>query len=132
MFFCSKIIKSSDDLKSDELQKNIKDLIMDSIKEREKMMAIDANTWGTDFLGYLVKANHDTDERYHLSTQDIIDECKTFYVSGDATTSVLLSWVILLLSIHTEWQQRAREEVFRLCGKEHPRPEIIGKLKTVC
>ncbi|KAI3700074.1 hypothetical protein L2E82_44689 [Cichorium intybus] len=126
-----KILKSSDDLRSDELQKNIQDLIVKTIKEREKIMAVDEDTWGTDFLGQLVKANHDTNERYQLSTQDIIDECKTFYVSGDGTTSLVLSWAVLLLSVHTEWQERAREEVFELFGKENPRPEGIVKLKTI-
>ncbi|PWA56016.1 cytochrome P450 [Artemisia annua] len=76
-------------------------------------------------------ATHDSDERYHLSIQDIIDECKTFYVSGDATTSLLLSWAVLLLSIHKEWQEKARDEVFELFGKEHPRSDGMGKLKMI-
>nr|GEU55404.1 retrotransposon protein, putative, Ty1-copia subclass [Tanacetum cinerariifolium] len=84
-----------------------------------KNMDIDA--WGTDFLGHLVNATHDSDERYHLSIQDIIDECKTFYVSGDATTSLLLSWAVLLLSIHKEWQEKARNEVFELFALHHDR-----------
>ncbi|KVH06262.1 cytochrome P450 [Cynara cardunculus var. scolymus] len=103
------IFKSSDELKSDELQKGIEDLIMETIKERGKIMAVDPDT--ADFLGQLVKANHETDESYHVSIQDIIDECKTFYVSGDGTTSLVLSWAVLLLSIHTEWQERARHEI---------------------
>ncbi|CAI9260031.1 unnamed protein product [Lactuca saligna] len=126
-----KILKSSDDLRSDELQKDIQDLIIKTIKEREKIMAVDADTWGTDFLGQLVKANRDTDERYQLSTQDIIDECKTFYVSGDGTTSLVLSWAVLLLSVHKEWQERARQEVFELFGRDNPRSEGIAKLKTI-
>ena len=130
--FCRKILKNSDDLKSNKLHKAIQDIIMETIKQREKIMAVDIDAWGTDFLGLLVKATHDSDERYHLSIQDIIDECKTFYVSGDATTSLLLSWAVLLLSIHKEWQEKARDEVFELFGKEHPRSDSIAKLKTVC
>lgn len=105
---------------------------METIKQRERIMAVDIDAWGTDFLGHLVKATHDSDERYHLSIQDIIDECKTFYVSGDATTSLLLSWAVLLLSIHKEWQEKARDEVFELFGNKHPRSDGIAKLKTVC
>ncbi|KAL4567992.1 hypothetical protein LXL04_023591 [Taraxacum kok-saghyz] len=129
--FCSKILKTNDDLRSDELQNTIQDLILKTIKEREKIMVVDADTWGNDFLGQLVRANHDIDERYQLSIQDIVDECKTFYVSGDGTTSLVLSWVVLLLSVHTEWQERARREVFELFGKENPTPEGILKLKTI-
>ncbi|GJZ30116.1 cytochrome P450 CYP749A22-like protein [Tanacetum coccineum] len=126
-----KILKNSDDLKSNKLHKAIQDIIMETIKQREKIMAVDIDAWGTDFLGHLVKATHDSDERYHLSIQDIIDECKTFYVSGNATTSLLLSWAVLLLSIHKEWQEKARNEAFELFGKEHPRSDGIAKLKTI-
>ncbi|KAF5755403.1 putative cytochrome P450 [Helianthus annuus] len=127
-----KIVKSSDDHKSDELEKRIHDIIMETINKREKIMSHeDANT---DFLGQLLmsKNNIINCQGYQLSTQDIIDECKTFYAAGDGTTSLLLSWVVLLLSIHTEWQERARDEVFQIFGKEsQPRFEGLAKLKMV-
>ncbi|KAK9052300.1 hypothetical protein SSX86_028929 [Deinandra increscens subsp. villosa] len=122
--FLSKIVKSSDDLKSDELQKRIQELIMETIMEREKMMG---NSDNDDFLGQLLMAKNDN----QISTQDIIDECKTFYVSGDGTTSLVLSWVVLLLSIHKDWQEKARQEVFQIFGKESPRFEGLAKLKTI-
>ncbi|KAL8196354.1 hypothetical protein R6Q57_024649 [Mikania cordata] len=118
----SKIFKTRDDLKSDELQNKIHDLIMETIDERQKMMG-DAD----DFLGQLLMAKSNN----QLSTQDIIDECKTFYVSGDGTTSLVLSWALLLLSIHTEWQERARQEVFQIFGIESPRFEGLANLKTI-
>ncbi|KAI7754130.1 hypothetical protein M8C21_014874, partial [Ambrosia artemisiifolia] len=129
---CSKIGKNSDDHKSDELQKKIHDLIMETINEREKIMGHE-DADNTDFLGQLLMAkNNNNNQGYQLSTQDIIDECKTFYVSGDGTTSLLLSWAVLLLSIHTEWQERARDEVFQIFGKDSQlRSEGLAKLKTI-
>ncbi|XP_076958186.1 cytochrome P450 CYP749A22-like [Bidens hawaiensis] len=121
-----KLVKSGDDDRSDELQKIIHGLIMETIKEREKKIT----SADTDFLAQLLIAKNN--RSYQLSTRDIIDECKTFYVLGDATTSVALSWAVLLLATHTEWQERARQEVFEIFGKEAPPSfEGVAKLKTI-
>ncbi|KAM0058460.1 putative 11-oxo-beta-amyrin 30-oxidase [Helianthus debilis subsp. tardiflorus] len=49
----SKIVKSNDDLKSDELQKRIHNVIIKTVKEREKTMGHE-NADSTDFLGQLL------------------------------------------------------------------------------
>ena len=105
---------------------------MQMIRSREKMMISgDEEKSRTDYLGLLLKAHHDIDECYRLSIQDVIDDCKTFYSVGHVTISLLLSWVTLLLGIHTEWQEKAREEVLEVFGKQNPSSEGIARLKTV-
>ena len=48
------------------------------------------------------------------------------------TTSTLLTWTLVLLSMHPVWQQKAREEALRTCGgKNAPDMESISQLKTV-
>ena len=37
---------------------------------------------GSDFLGLLLSARHDTDKAKGISVEDVIDECKSFYVGG--------------------------------------------------
>ncbi|KAK2981279.1 hypothetical protein RJ640_006980 [Escallonia rubra] len=79
-----------------------------------------------DFLGLLFKARVDTQE---ISVEGIIDECKTFYAAGHGTTTLLLSWAILLLAINTDWQEKARQEVLKVLGCGRPNSEGISRLK---
>ncbi|KAK0573293.1 hypothetical protein LWI29_005920 [Acer saccharum] len=77
-------------------------------------------------LGY-----HDTDEKKRISIEDLADECKTFYIAGQETSGSMLGWTVLLLAIHTDWQEAARKEVINLFGNQNPHSDAIAKLKTM-
>ncbi|VVA24216.1 Hypothetical predicted protein [Prunus dulcis] len=130
----SKFFKTSDEIESDKLEKGIHASIIELVRKREnKAMAGEKNSFGSDFLGLLLKANHESNdnENQRISVDELIDECKTFYFAGQETTNTLLSWTVFLLALHTDWQEEARKEVLQLFGKQTPNLDGIGKLKTM-
>ncbi|XP_050245914.1 cytochrome P450 CYP749A22-like isoform X2 [Quercus robur] len=128
----SKIYKTNDDIESEELVKGIHNAILEIIKKREeKVMTGEGSSFGGDFLQLLVEAHHDANASLKISIEDLVDECKTFYIAGQESTSALLVWTIFLLAIHTDWQENARKEVLNLFGQQNPNPDGITKLKTM-
>ncbi|KAL4180519.1 hypothetical protein AMTRI_Chr13g92490 [Amborella trichopoda] len=84
-----------------------------------------------NLLGLLLTTNKVQEgEDQKMDLEEIVDECKTFYFAGKETTANLLTWVVVLLAVHTEWQNKAREEVLRVC-KEFPDADNLNDLKIV-
>ncbi|CAK7326412.1 unnamed protein product [Dovyalis caffra] len=105
---------------------------MNMMKKREKeAMLGELDGYGHDFFGLLLKAYHDSDKTKKISVDDLIDECKTFYVAGQETTASSLTWTVLLLAIHTDWQDKARKEVLEFFGQQNPSQDSIAKLKIM-
>lgn len=92
----------------------------------------DTKGYGNDLLGLMLEARALEQEGHQmLTTQEIVDECKTFFFAGQDTTSHLLTWTMFLLSRYPEWQHKLREEVLRECGNAVPNPDMVTKLKLV-
>ena len=108
----------------------MRDSITEIIRKREKKGMAGEN-FGSDYLGLLVKAHLDTNDSQKISVDDLVNECKTFYFAGQETTNGVLAWIVFLLALHTDWQEKARKEVLQLFGKQNPTHEDIAKLKTV-
>ncbi|XP_050237849.1 cytochrome P450 CYP749A22-like [Mercurialis annua] len=122
----SNLVKTQDDIKTEKLGQEIYKSFINMTKKRE---AVDS--FGSDYLGLLLKAHHETDMAKKISLDDLIDECKTFYVGGQETTTNLLTWIILLLATHQDWQDKARDEILEIFGRKTPFADGLTRLKTV-
>lgn len=118
------------------IEKEIRSLLQGIIRKKEKAMRA-GETTSDDLLGQLLESNmkeiqeHKGNKNVGMSINEVIEECKLFYFAGQETTSTLLVWTILLLSIHTEWQKRAKEEVLQVFGRNKPDMEGLNHLKIV-
>lgn len=109
--------------------------VLSIINRRVEAMQAGENS-RDDLLGILLESNfREIQQRgnkdFGISFEDIIEECKLFYFAGQETTAVLLVWTLILLSNHSDWQSRAREEVLQAFGNRTPDFDGLNRLKVM-
>ncbi|KAK1326822.1 Secologanin synthase [Acorus calamus] len=121
------------------IDKEIKSMLTGLIHKKERAVA-DGESSNNDLLGLLLQSTYCDDHQgslnnptrtYALTIEDIIEECKLFYFAGQETTAVWLTWTMVLLAMYPDWQERAREEVLKICGKKVPDFDSVSHLKIV-
>ncbi|KAL0408766.1 UNVERIFIED_CONTAM: cytochrome [Sesamum radiatum] len=126
-------VRTKDDSEADKIEQLLHESVMEILRKRQdEVITGRADSFGSDFIGSLLKAHHEGGEKNQMSAAEIIDECKTFYFAGQLTTHSLLTWSVLLLAIHPDWQEKGRTEVLQLFGRENPNLEGVARLKTPC
>ncbi|CAL5403812.1 unnamed protein product [Camellia sinensis] len=119
-----------------EIDKEIHATLSVIINKRMKAMK-EGETSKDDLLGILLESNlreieqHGNNGKGGMAIEEVIEECKLFYIAGQESTSVLLVWTMILLSRHQNWQQRAREEVLQVFGNHKPNFDGLNRLKIV-
>ncbi|CAN6453014.1 unnamed protein product [Victoria cruziana] len=123
---------TKDNRRQKEIYRKVMSLLNDLIDKREKEIQLGIAE-NDDLLGILLESNKNHDEHGDkgMTREDVIEECKLFHFAGQETTSVLLTWTMVLLSKYPIWQMRAREEVLQVCGKNIPSFDSLSHLKTV-
>ncbi|KAL7216596.1 hypothetical protein ACSBR1_028527 [Camellia fascicularis] len=117
------------------IYREVGDLLSNIINKRERM--IRENDGDNDLLGILLKTNlkeiqeKGNKKNITLTTEEVIEECKLFYLAGQETTSALLVWTMILLSKYQKWQALAREEVLAVFGDKKPDSDGLNQLKTM-
>ncbi len=99
-----------------EVDKTIKQII----EIRQTQARANKTSYGDDLLG-LMLTSMDGEKvgdviKCQLSFQDILNECKTFFIGGFETTSTFITWTMLFLAEYPEWQDCARKEILEVCG----------------
>ncbi|XP_021775940.1 cytochrome P450 CYP72A219-like [Chenopodium quinoa] len=114
------------------IQKEVTSALKDIIQKRQRIMKKDGIV-KDDLLGLMLQSNLNSQlVGKGMTLQELIDECKLFYFAGHETTANSLTWAIVALSMHQDWQEKARDEVFKQVGREHtPTFDDLGRLKTV-
>ncbi|KAJ0985926.1 hypothetical protein J5N97_004282 [Dioscorea zingiberensis] len=119
-----------------QVYNEMKRILKGMIEKREKAIRMGESS-KNDLLGLLLDSNmqegeeHGKSQDKGMSTEDVIEECKLFYIAGQETTSALLTWTMILLSMYPNWQANAREEVLQVFGKSTPDIEGLSHLKIV-
>ncbi|KAJ8526536.1 hypothetical protein K7X08_029013 [Anisodus acutangulus] len=118
-----------------DLDRRITSMLKTIVDTKENMIRT-GETRGDDLLGLLLQFNNQNNSlnnvnNSQMTKEDIIEECKQFYLAGHETTSSLLTWTLIVLSIHQDWQEKARQEVLQVVREKNPDAEAISHLKIV-
>ncbi|KAK7380313.1 hypothetical protein VNO78_32821 [Psophocarpus tetragonolobus] len=98
-----------------KLGKQIDKILLSVIESRMKSIKRETQE---DLLGLLLQGNRHADGKLGktFTTRDLLDECKTFFFAGHETTALAISWTLLLLAMHEDWQIQLREEIREVVG----------------
>ncbi|KAK3441453.1 hypothetical protein EUGRSUZ_B01805 [Eucalyptus grandis] len=117
-----------------KIDRELKSFLKDMVIAREKALK-EGGAEEEDLLGSILKSNRKEIEKSGqqngMSVEDVVQECKFFYLSGQDTTTLFLTWTMILLSKYKNWQERAREEVLQVFGDKKPDFEGLSRLKMV-
>nr|WMZ41224.1 cytochrome P450 family 72 subfamily A polypeptide 8 [Ipomoea batatas] len=105
------------------------------LKRMEEMRAGKAAASATDLLGILLESNLEETKNGNmkkgLSIEEVIEECKLFYLGGQETITNFITWSLIFLGKHLEWQQRLRDEIIQVLGVANIQSLDFSKLNQL-
>ncbi|XP_042495985.1 cytokinin hydroxylase-like [Macadamia integrifolia] len=131
----SKLMHLKKTSESRKLGKEIDSLLLSIIASRKR----DHHHPQQDLLGLLLADSENNNQvdgqqgkkKKKLTERELVDECKTFFFAGHETTALAITWTLLLLALHPEWQEYLREEIKEVTGDGPLDPIMLPRLKKV-
>lgn len=121
------------------LKKEVDELVMNIVCNREiQNRENNLNEKRSDLLQKILEgAANDASLKDVVQNKNrtIIDLCKNIYFAGSESTALAITWTLLMLALHPEWQQRVRSEILDTFDNSSPRffrdSTKLQKLKVV-
>jgi PHYB activation tagged suppressor 1 len=84
------------------------------IRIQQKQARVDESFCANDILDFMMSTNSNNDSRKvvhgstsQLNIQNLIDECKTLFLTSYSIMASILTWTMLFLGEYLEWQEHA-------------------------
>lgn len=94
-----------------------------------------SSSYGNDLLGTMLEsAADDWDEKSaDFNLASVFNNCKLLYFAGQDTAANATLFTMLMLALHPEWQERARNEILEVVGddEENLTANVLSRLKVV-
>jgi cytochrome P450 len=137
VYWCCRYLPTENNSRMKQIDREVETLLRGMIMKRVKAIQ-NGESMKDDLLGLLLESNMretgqngKSDSSPGLTIEEVIEECKLFYFAGRDTTSVLLTWTMIVLSMHPEWQEKAHEEVLQHFRREKLDFAGLSRLKIV-
>ncbi|KAM5560774.1 cytochrome P450 714A1-like [Rosa sericea] len=118
-FLNFRFFRTETDKKIRSMNKEVDAMLLKLVKDRRAQSEL-GGVYEKDLLEMILEsaARDSTDMPHyrHKTDRFILDNCRNIYFAGSETTALTVSWTLMLLSLHTEWQERIRAEIFEVCG----------------
>jgi len=104
------------------------------VKRREDVHNGKASSYGEDLMGCMLTTASDgwQESSVEFNLASVMNNCKLFYFAGQDTTANTTVFLLLMLAMHLEWQERARKEVMEVVGEEEKFDvKVLSHLKVV-
>lgn len=124
-----KFFNVKNNLEAKKLGKEIDKLLLSIVESRKNSTKKSSQK---DLLGLLLQENNHVDRLGKtLTSREVVDECKTFFFGGHETTALAITWTLLLLAMHEDWQNQLREEIKEVVGNNEIDITMLAGLKKV-
>ncbi|RWR89086.1 cytochrome P450 CYP72A219-like protein [Cinnamomum micranthum f. kanehirae] len=109
-------LPTKENIRRKEINTEVTTVLTEMIEKRKKAVKM-GDAVKEDILSVMIEAHlkqsqeNGYSESTGLTFDEVIDECKLLFFARHETTASLLTFTMIVLSMHPDWQEKAREEM---------------------